>query len=325
MPRVLIHLSVFVTRDHTPLTRIGSEGWEAHWDEHGLVSSEDQLIDLLQDYDAVIAGGEPYTRKVLENCPRLRHIARWGVGFDKVDLEAATDLGVVVTTTQGANDWGVADHTMALILGLGHALVSNDAQIRAGAWGRPVGSDVWGATLGVVGLGRIGRGVARRARGFNMTVLAAEPYPDQAFVREHGVELVALDDLLGRSDYVTLHVPGSPENRHLIGADQLALMKSTAYVVNTARGTLIDEDALYAALVEDRIAGAGLDVREKEPARDTRFNSLSNVILTSHIAGVTHGTVAAMSTMAFDSIQQTWREERPHGLLNPDVWDRRRR
>ncbi|MFN8523573.1 MAG: phosphoglycerate dehydrogenase [Chloroflexota bacterium] len=324
MPNVLIACAVFTTRDDTPLHTIQEAGWTVSWAPEGGLTTEDGLIDALQEQDAVIAGGEPYTRYVMENAPQLKHIARWGVGFDRVDLVAATDLGVIATTTQGGNDWGVADHAMALILGLAHRLVSNDDEVRAGTWGRPVGDDVWGATIGIVGLGRIGRGVALRAKGFNMKVLACEPYPDQAFVAQHGIELVSLPELMSRADYITLHSPGSAENKHLIGKDEIARMKPTAYIVNTARGTLIDEDALYPALVERRIAGAGLDVRELEPARDTRFNGLDNVILTSHIAGVTHGTVVSMAGMTVKSILQSWRGEKPHGFLNPEVWERRR-
>ena len=324
MPSVLITCPVFTARDETPLRNLRDAGWQVRSEPTGFLADEDELIRLLRGHDAVIAASEPYSRRVLEASPQLKHVARWGVGFDKVDVPAATELGVLVTTTQGANDWGVADHAFALMLALAHNLVSNDRDVRGGAWGRPVGDDLWRATLGVVGLGRIGKAVALRASGFEMTILASEPYPDETFVERLGIELVSLEELLRRSDFVTLHAPASPESHHLINRERLALMKPTAYLVNTARGTLIDEDALYPALVEGRLAGAGLDVRELEPPRDTRFDELPNVILTSHIAGVTHGTVAAMAGMAVESILQAARGERPDGLLNPPAWERRR-
>ena len=324
MPSVLITFPVFTTRDDAPLRTLREAGWDVRHEPAGFRASEDELIELLRGHDAVIAASEPYSRRVLGASPRLKHVARYGVGFDQVDVPAATELGVLVTTTQGANDWGVADHAFALMLALAHTLVDNDRDVRRGDWGRPVGEDVWRATLGIVGLGRIGKGVALRAQGFEMTVLAYEPYPDETFVERHAIELVSLEELLRRSDFVTLHAPGGADNYHLINAERLALMKPTAYLVNTARGALIDEDALYAALTEGRLGGAGLDVREQEPPRDTRFNDLANVILTSHIAGVTHGTVSAMASMAVESILQAARGERPDGLLNPDVWERRR-
>jgi phosphoglycerate dehydrogenase-like enzyme len=219
----------------------------------------------------------------------------------------------------------VADHAFALIFALARRVVENHNVVAGGGWSRPPGRDIWRKTLGVVGLGRIGRGVAQRASGFEMKVLAYEPYPDKAFVEKWGVELVDdLDELLARSDYVTLHAPGGADNQHLINAERLAHMKSTAFLVNTARGALIDEEALHAALVGGRLAGAGLDVREQEPPTDARFNDLPNVVLTAHVAGVTVETSAAMTRMAAESIVEASRGERPGGLLNPEAWDHRR-
>ncbi len=325
MPSVLINCPREYFADESLIDALTAAGCAVRYKPEGLALGEEELIELVQGHDAVIAGGEPYTRQVMERADTLKHIARWGVGFDRVDVPAATELGVLVTTTQGANDWGVADHAFALILALAHVVVDNDRAIKAGGWPRLAGRDVWRKTLGIVGLGRIGKGVAQRAGGFGMTVLAAEPYPDRAFVERHGVEIVPLEELLRRADFVSLHLPGGAETRHTIDAERLALMKPTAYLVNTARGTLIDEDALEAALREGRIAGAGLDVREVEPPRDTRFDDLPNVILTAHIAGVTHETIIAMGTMAAETIAQALRGVVPHGLLNPEAWDRRRR
>lgn len=325
MPTVLITCPVFVTRDETPLEKLRAAGWSVQHVPDGSQADEDRLIRLLDGVDATIAGGEPYTRRVLDAATSLKHVARWGVGFDRVDLDAAAEAGVLVTTTQGANDWGVADHAFAMILGLGHLLVDNHLLVKTQGWGRPIGSDVWRKTLGIVGLGRIGKGVAQRAFGFEMRVLAYEPYPDPAFCEQWNVRLVSLEELLRESDYVTLHLPASPETRHIMNRERLALMKPTAFLVNTARGALVDENALYDALAGGRLAGAGLDVREQEPPKDRRFDDLPNVILSPHVAGVTHETVAAMSHMAVDSILSAWRGERPHGLLNPSAWETRRR
>lgn len=324
MPSVLITFAIQSKASPSPIQMLEAGGYTVRLEPTAHRASAEDLIELVQGHDAVIAAAEPYTRELFERADTLKHVARWGVGYDRVDVPAATDAGVVVTTTQGANDWGVADHAFALILGLAHGIVANDRDVRAGRWARPVGSDVWRKTLGVVGLGRIGKGVARRAQGFEMAVLASEPEPDQAFVHELGVELVPAEELLGRADYVTLHLPASAETRHWLNQERLAKMKPSAYVVNTARGTLIDEDALYAALTEGRIGGAGLDVRELEPPTDTRFDELPNVILTSHVAGVTDETVAAMGAMAVESILQAARGDVPHGLLNSEVWERRR-
>jgi D-3-phosphoglycerate dehydrogenase len=325
MPKLLVTQPSVTGPDDPRLEVLRAAGWEIRHEPSGSRASPEELLELVQGHDAVIASSEPYTRAVLAGADTLKHVARWGVGFDQVDVPAATELGVLVTTTQGANDWGVADHAFALIFALARRVVENDKIVRGGGWARPPGRDVWRKRLGIVGLGRIGRGVAQRASGFEMKVLAYEPYPDRSFCEKWGVELVPLEELLERSDFVTLHAPGGAENHHLINAERLASMKSTAYLVNTARGTLIDEDALYAALTGGRIAGAGLDVREQEPPTDTRFSDLPNVVLTAHAAGVTVETVAAMTAMAAESVLEGARGEQPRGLLNPEVWDHRRR
>ncbi len=324
MPTALITLPYFITRDPSPREKLEAAGWTVREVQDAMHSDEDRLIGLLEGVDATVAGGEPYTRRVLQAATSLKHVARWGVGFDRVDLEAAADEGVLVTTTQGANDWGVADHAVALMLGLGHLLVSNHLQLREHGWGRAIGDDLWRQRVGIVGLGRIGRGVAQRVHGFEAEILAYEPYPDTAFCEQYGVRLVSVEELFRESDYITLHLPMSPETQHFANHERLVLMKSTAFLVNTARGGLVDEDALYDALTSGKIAGAGLDVREQEPPTDRRFDSLPNVILSPHTAGITHQTVSAMSHMAVDSILSGWRGDSPHGLLNPRAWERRR-
>lgn len=325
MPKILV-TQPSISGAHDPhLEALREAGWEINYQPTGARANPEQLLELVQGHDAVIASSETYSRAVIEGADTLKHIARWGVGFDQVDVPAATENGVLVTTTVGANDWGVADHAFALLFSLARRTVENDRVVRSGNWSRPPGRDIWRKTLGVVGLGRIGRGVAQRASGFEMKVLAYEPYPDTAFCAKWGVEVVSdLDDLLRRSDFVSLHAPGGADNQHLINEERLAHMKTTAFLINTARGALIDEDALYAALVGGRLAGAGLDVRHQEPPTDTRFNSLDNVVLTAHVAGVTVETSAAMTEMAAESILEGARGERPTGLLNTEAWERRR-
>jgi phosphoglycerate dehydrogenase-like enzyme len=281
---------------------------------------------LVQGNDAVIASAaEQYTRSVIERADTLKHIARWGVGYETVDVPAASAIGVLVTTTLGSNHWGVAQLAFALMLAVARRVVELDKVGRSGKWARPLGRDVWQKTLGVVGLGRIGKGVAQRAFGFEMKVLAYEPFPDHAFCKRWNVELVELDDVFRRSDYVTLHAPGEADNQRLVNATRLALMKPSAVLINTARGVLVDEDALYAALRDGTIAGAGLDVRVDEPPRDDRFEALDNVVLTPHTAGSTREAQAVSAEMVVRGVLQAARGEQPHGLMNAEVWDNRRR
>ena len=323
MAVVVVGTAAF-SRESGALRPLEEAGHEVRFIPLGPAADEDRVFEALSGASAVIAQTEAYTAAVFDRLPELKIVARSGVGFDAIDVPAATERGVLITTTQGGNDWAVADHAFALMLALCHQILPSDRAARAGRWERPVGVDLWQKTLGLVGLGRIGKGMVLRAEGFRMRVLAHEPYPDLDFVAEHGVELVSLDELMRRSDFISLHLPAMAETYHIIDAERLSLMKPTAYLVNTARGPLIDEAALEAALEAGQLAGAGLDVREVEPPKDTRFSRFDNVILTTHVAGVTKEALNAMSVMACQSAADALAGRRPHGLINPEAWERRR-
>jgi len=327
MPRVLITAPGAHGDDDPRLKTLRDAGWEirTHRWPGGRPSLE-EAVELIQGNDAVIASSnERYTREVFERADTLKHVARWGVGYETVDVEAATDNGVLVTTTQGSNHWAVADHAFALILAVSRRVVELDKVARTRTWARPLSRDVWQKTLGIVGLGRIGMGVAQRASGFEMKVVAYEPYPNLELCKKWNVELVdSVDDVFRRADFVTIHAPGEGDNRHLVNAERLALMKPVAVLINTARGVLVDEDALYEALTTGKIAAAGLDVREKEPPEDDRFEALTNVVLTPHTSGSTEEAQAVSSVMVVEQVIAAGRGEKPHGLHNPEVWDRRR-
>ncbi len=326
MPTVLVTAPGVTGPDDGRLQLLRDAGWQIRTHRWGGGRPpEEDVVELVQGNDAVIASAsERYTRSVLERADTLKHIARWGVGFETIDVPAATDNGVLVTTTQGANHRAVADHAFALLLSVARRVVELDAVARSRQWHRPLGKDVAGTTLGIVGLGRIGKGVAQRGSGFEMRVLAYEPFPDLEFCQRWAVELVELDEVFRRSDYVTLHAPGEGGNERLVNAELLALMKPSAILINTARGVLVDEDALYAALSEGRLGGAGLDVRVHEPPLDERFESLTNVVLTPHVAGSTREAQAISAQMVVHSVLQASRGEQPHGLVNAEAWQRRR-
>jgi len=326
MPKVLVTAAGVTGPSDPRLQPLVEAGWQIRthrWP--GGRPAEEDVVELVQGNDAVIASAsERYTPAVIARADTLKHIARWGVGYETVDVPAATDNGVLVTTTQGSNHWAVADQAFTLMLAVARRTVELDKLARTREWSRPLSRDVWQKTLGIVGLGRIGKGMAQRAFGFEMKVLAYEPYPDHEFCARWNVELVELEDLFRRSDYVTLHAPGEGPNQGLVNGERLALMKPTAVLINTARGVLVDEDALYAALKAGKIAGAGLDVRVSEPPEDDRFEALTNVVLTPHAAGSTQEAQAVSAEMVVRSVLQAARGEQPHGLINPEVWDRRR-
>lgn len=284
-----------------------------------------EVISSLQGASAVIAGQEFYTAEVFDACPELRLVVRFGVGFDAIDVDAATQRGVLVATIPGTTDWGVADHAIGLMIDLAHGISRSDREMRQGEWQPRRGVDVWRATLGIVGLGRIGRALAQRAKGFDMTLIAHEPYPDMAFVTEYGVELLPLDDVLSRSDFVSLHLPSMPETEGIIDASKFALMKPGAFIVNTARGKVVDEDALYEALRSREIAGAGIDAWATEPMTDPRWAQLDNLVMTPHSAPNTHGVWTASGAMTVDIVLMVLDDEQPGQLLNPEAWPKRRR
>jgi D-3-phosphoglycerate dehydrogenase len=280
-------------------------------------ATEDELLPLVADVDAALASTDAFTRRVLAAAPRLRIISRFGVGFDSIDVAAATDRGIWVTVTPGTNEHSVADLTLALILALARQLVPVANQTRAGAWERAIGVELRGQTLGLVGFGRIGRQVALRARAFGVEVVVYDIVRDAAAAAQLGARYVPLDELLARADFVSLHAPATPETRHIIGAQALAQMKPTACLVNTARGELVDEADLAAALRERRIAGAALDVFKQEPpAADHPLLGLPNVLVTPHIAGLTAQSGERMAALSAENILAVLRGERPAHPVN---------
>ena len=289
----------------------------------------DALIEMLGDCDAVIAGAEPYSRRVIESLPNLRVIARTGVGFDAIDLQACDDCGVVVATTPGVNHHSVAEHTIALLMGVARGFPETDRQVREGRWKRIARPRVMGRTVGLVGLGRIGQATATRAVGLGLKVIAYEPFPNTEFIEQWKIELTSLNDLLRRSDYVSLHCPMSPENQHLINGRTLAIMKPGSVLINTARGALVDERALYDALKSGHLRGAGLDVFEVEPLPlDSPLLTLENVLLAGHVAGLdeeSHDDTFAMAAqIILDLTKGGWPAECIQNLKGRSDWDWRR-
>ena len=287
--------------------------------------SEQELLAQLPGCAAALAGSETYTRAVIEAAaPRgLRVIARAGVGYDGVDLAAATEHGVAVAFAPGTNQDAVAEHTFLLMLALARNLLVQHFGIIKGDWPRRANRPLRGQTLGIVGLGRIGKVMAIRGRVFGMTAIACDPYADPAFVAEHAIPLLPLEDLLRQADIVSLHVPKSPETRHMINRRTLDLMKPDALLINTARGAVVNEADLYDALKSRRIAGAGLDVFENEPPSASPLLTLDNVILSAHTAGVDFASRNDMARVAAEAIVELLAGKWPaEWIVNPAVKDR---
>jgi phosphoglycerate dehydrogenase-like enzyme len=281
----------------------------------GHLNQEETIRELLPAH-AVIAGGEFFSAAVIDVLPNLRVIARAGVGYDRVDVVAATRRGIAVTITPTANHEAVAEQTFALILACAKDLVIGHRSLLAGQWRRDLTEPIRGKTLGLLGLGRIGRSTAVRGLAMKMKVIACEKLPNMEFVRQHGIELVSFDELLARSDYLSLHCPYCEETHHIINEKTLARMKRGSTLINTARGKLVDEAALVAALAGGHLRAAGLDVFEEEPpARDNPLFALENVVLTPHLAGNDWLSLESMGIECAQNIVALHRHRWPEGAV----------
>lgn len=271
-----------------------------------------ELKELLPGCDGFIAGLDAIDRAALEGADRLQVIARYGVGVDNVDLDAAAEKGIIVTNTPGANSGSVAELAVALMLALGRNLVEAATAARAGGWPRLQGTSLEGRCVGLLGFGAIGRQVARRLAGFGCRVLAYDPFPDTAAAAESGVELASFNQVLAQADFLSLHLPVLPETRRLVNAAFLAQMKDGACLVNTARGELIDEAALVDAIRSGKLRGAALDVFPVEPpAPDNPLLQLPQVLVTPHISSHTDIATRNMGSLALAECLAVLRGETP--------------
>jgi len=284
------------------------------------------IIEKIKDCEGILTLlTDKIDAEIMDKAPKLRIISNYAVGYDNIDVKSATQRGIMVTNTPGVLTETTADLAFALILATARRIVEADKFTRSGkwkSWGPMLflGRDVYGATLGIIGLGRIGQAVARRAKGFNMKVIYYSRKRKEDVERELGVEYRELRSLLREADIVSIHTPLTEETYHLIGEKELSLMKPTAILINTARGAVVDQKALYKALKERRIFGAGLDVYEKEPIdADDPLMELDNVVLLPHIGSASVETRGRMARMAAENLLAGLRGEKPPNLVNPEV------
>lgn len=285
-------------------------------------AEEDELTEAVKDADAMMARSVVVTAAVVEAAPRLKIISRHGVGYEGVDLEACTRLGIAVSISSDANSQSVAEYAFALMLSSAKNVSRVGRAVRSNVWARDNSSavELHGKTLGIIGLGRIGSRLAKLTRGFRMELLIHDPYATTEAVDAAGAKRVDLNSLLEQSDFVSLHVPMMDETRYFIGSSELERMKPSAILVNTARGGLIDEAALHEVLTNDRLAGAALDVFEEEPLpSDHPLTKLDNIICTAHVAGQTQESMVRTSIVAAENILAVLRGDVPDILVNPEV------
>jgi len=280
---------------------------------------DEELLSRIADADIVynIRSTSVFTHNVMKNCPRLKLIAIYGVGYDNVDVSAASELGITVTNTPGYSAIAVSETSLSLMLAVAHRIVKNDRNIRAGGWAREYSSQLYGKTLGVIGTGSVGQRMSQLGKAIGMKVIAWTLHPSPERAKEYGVEFVTLEELMRQSDVVSIHVLGVPQTDKLIGKHELSLMKPTAILINTARGSVVDETALVEALQSGMIAGAGLDVFVNEPLPlDHPLRSIENVVLSPHTGSMVPEATLAGLAMTVDNVAN-FLQGRPTNVVKP--------
>jgi len=284
--------------------------------------SEERMLELAGQFDAYLCGDDALTRQVIaKSLPRLKVISKYGIGLDKIDVTAATDLKVPVLFTPGVNHTTVAEHTFALLLAAVRNLVVEANHVASGRWTRLTGNEICGKTLAIVGFGRIGKEVAVRARAFGLHVIGYGNYWDEDFARWHQVERVEqFDDVLRRADFISLHTKLTPATKGLINAKNFPLIKQGAVIVNTGRGELVDLDALVVALKSRPLLAYAADVLDQEPPpADHPLLGLPNVILTPHIGSRTHESVQRQASCAVENLTRFLAGQKPIAQANPEL------
>jgi D-3-phosphoglycerate dehydrogenase / 2-oxoglutarate reductase len=289
----------------------------------GQCKSEEEIIALAQEADAVLNCYAKMTSRVIERLKRCRIIARYGIGVDNVDLVAASKARILVTNVPDYCIDEVSDHALALLLALARRITAADGAVKAGAWDVVAHAGIRrlrGQTLGLLGFGKIAKALASKVQPLGMKALVYDPYIEPALIAQHGAEAANLDRLLAESDAISIHVPLSPETRNLIGQRALTRMKSTAFLINTSRGGIVDEEALAAALKEGRLGGAALDVLTIEPPPvDHSLRQAPNMILTPHLAFYSRESVIELQTKAAEEVARALKGEPPRSPVNPEV------
>jgi D-3-phosphoglycerate dehydrogenase len=300
--KILVTPRSFGKTSNVPFEMLEKYNYEIIRNESGKQYTEAELLDIVEDIDGMIVGLDTISAAVLRKAKKLKVVTKYGVGLDNIDLEEAKKLGIKVTFTPGANNESVADLAFTLMLSLSRSVIKLDSIVRNNRFEKVIGTEIYGKTIGIFGTGAIGKGVAKRAKGFDMEVLAYDIYPDHDFADKNGIKYVDKKTLLENSDFISLHVPLTNEMHHFIDEEELSIMKSTAYIINTARGGIINEEALYSALKDRKIAGAALDAFETEPPIGNKLLTLDNIILSPHCGASTIDATNRMGTIAVEGL-----------------------
>ncbi|MGX8850399.1 phosphoglycerate dehydrogenase [Amedibacillus sp. YH-ame10] len=300
--KVLVTSKSFASCSDEALHILKDKGFEIIPNPKGRLLTEEEMMEYIQGVDAVILGTDVFSQKVIDCADKLKIVSRYGVGLDKVDCEYLKEKGIELKIAANANTNSVADHAVGLMLSVCHNITRCDRYIHNGEWKKPMGKDLYQSTVGILGLGAIGKSVARRVHGFDCKILAFDKFYDDAFVEEYGIQKASIDEIFEQADFITLHMPALPEFTPLITKETFAKMKDDAVLINTARAKLIDQEALYEAIEKNQIYGFGSDVHYQEPNIDEKLMQSENVVVTPHIAASSIGSINNMSRIAAQNI-----------------------
>lgn len=317
MTRILVTTTSFQDTPGPHHALLDSQGFEIVRERGPL--PEEVMLKLVGDFDGILCGDDAFTRNVLAKClPRLRVLSKYGIGLDKIDVKAATDLGIPVCFTPGVNHTAVAEHVFGLLLALTRNIIVEHGHVASASWKRVTGREIWNKTMGILGLGRIGKEVAKRAKGFEMEVIAYDIYWDEAFAAQYGVKRAAsADEVIANCDVLSINTNLSPETRGMLNTQRIATMRDGAYVINCARGALVDEPAVAAALKSGKLAGYGADVFEPEPIpKDHCLIGCPNTAFTPHIGSRTYESVERQAMMSTENLIRALKKEKPIAQAN---------
>ena len=287
--KILITPRAFAKNGMKEIEKLKQQGWEIHLNDTGKSYSHEEFVKYAKDVDGIIIGVDIADREMLKSCKNLKAIAKYGVGVDNIDLDTAKELGIKISRTVGSNSVSVAEHTIALMFACAKRIVDGAINVKNGKWNKNYEIELMGKKIGIIGFGNIGRHVGRLAQGIGMNVCAYDVFPiNEKYAKEHNIQICLLDELVRTSDVITIHTPLTSETKDMINAERLKEMKTTAIVINAARGGIINEADLYEALVNKEIFASGFDVFSTEPPKtDEKLLRLDNFILTPHAASKT--------------------------------------
>lgn len=314
--KILITPRSFASISDKPIKMLTEKGYEIQRNNTGRPYEKEEMLKLIRDVDGIIIGIDELSAEIIEEANKLKVISKYGIGVDNIDINMATNKKIIVTNTPTANVDAVADLAFGLILSLARRIPEADKKTKSGEWEKIIGKSVWEKTIGIIGLGKIGKQVVKRAQGFKMNILVYDLVKDEKFAQSYNIKYVNLEELLQKSDYITIHIPLNDATRGMINYEELEKIKESAFLINTSRGGIVDEEDLYNALRNNKLRGAALDVYNNEPPRKSPLKELDNVIMTPHIGAYTEEAIENMSIQAAQNLIDVLEGREPQNRVN---------